>query len=69
MTRDRVQVAINEGIPFDIKMADGRKYRVSDRYQVALGHAAVIVIGDDDMPHVLPLLTMTGLSYLKRGRQ
>jgi hypothetical protein len=27
----------------------------------------VIVVGDDDMPHVLPLLTMTGVNYLKKN--
>jgi hypothetical protein len=65
MTRDKIQTAINEGIPFLIKMADGEKYEVADRYRVALGRTTVIVVGKDDMPHVLPLLTMTGISYLK----
>lgn len=68
MTRNRVQTAIDEGIPFVIKMADGEKYKVTDRYRVALGKTTVIVVGDNDMPHVLPLLTMTGISYLKSGR-
>lgn len=65
MTRDQVQTAINEGIPFLIKMADGEKYEVTDRYRVALGRTTVIVVGQDDMPHILPLLTMTGISYVK----
>ena len=65
MTRDQVETAINEGLPFTIKMADGQKYEVSDRYRVALGRPHVIVVADDDMPHILPLLTMTGISYLK----
>jgi hypothetical protein len=68
MTRDKIQTAINEGIPFLIKMADGEKYEVSDRYQVALGKTTVIVVGEDDMPHILPLLTMTGISYLKSAK-
>ena len=68
MTRDKIQTAINEGIPFLIKMADGEKYEVADRYQVALGKTTVIVVGKDDMPHVLPLLTMTGISYLKSAK-
>ena len=66
MTRDQVQTAIREGVPFVIKMADGEKYEVTDRLRVALGRTTVIVVGEDDMPHVLPLLTMTGISYLKR---
>jgi hypothetical protein len=66
ITRDQLQTAIREGIPFVIKMADGEKQEVSDRYGVALGTTTVIVVGEDDMPHLLPLLTMTGISYLKR---
>ena len=66
MTRDQLETAIREGIPFVIKMADGENYGVPDRYRVALGKTAVIVVGEDDMPHVLPLLTMTGVSYLKK---
>ncbi len=65
MTKDKIETAIREGVPFVIKMADGEKYEVSDRYRVALGKTTVIIVGDDDMPHVLPLLTMTGISYLK----
>jgi hypothetical protein len=65
MTRDKIQTAINEGIPFLIKMADGEKHEVADRYRVALGRTTVIVVGKNDMPHVLPLLTTTGISYLK----
>ena len=65
MTRDQIQTAIREGIPFTIKMADGERYEVSDQYRVALGNTTVIVVGEDDMPHILPLLTMTGISYLK----
>ncbi len=65
MTRDKIQTAINEGIPFRIRMADGEKYEVTDRYRVALGKTSVIVVGNNDMPHILPLLTMTGISYLK----
>ena len=66
MTRDQIQTAIRERISFVIKMADGEKYEVPDRDRVALGQTTVIVVGDDDMPHVLPLLTMTGISYLKK---
>jgi hypothetical protein len=66
MTRDQIQTAIREGVPFVIKMADGEKYEVSDRYRVAPGKTSVIVVGDDDMPHVLPLLTMTGVSHVKK---
>ena len=65
MTRDKIQTAIDEGIPFLIKMADGEKYPVSSRFNIALGRTHVVVIDKRDLPHILPLLTMTGISYLK----
>ena len=65
MTRDQIQTAVREGIPFVIKMADGEKYEVTNSYRIALGKTNVILVGDDDMPHVLPMLTMTGISNLK----
>lgn len=67
MTRDQIQTAINEGIPFVIKMADGAKYRVQERYQVAVSRTSVAVFDDKDLAHILPLLTMTGITYLKRN--
>jgi hypothetical protein len=69
MTRDQLETAVREGLPFVIKMADGEKYQVSNRYQIALGKTTVIVVGDDDIAHILPLLTMTGISYLKPREQ
>lgn len=64
MTRQHIQTAICEGVPFEIRMADGEKYKVRDSFSIALGKTRVIVIGEDDMPHMLPLITMTGISYL-----
>ncbi|HEY2081352.1 MAG TPA: hypothetical protein VGI88_01100 [Verrucomicrobiae bacterium] len=68
MTKDRIDIAIREGIPFEIKMADGEKYRVTESNQIALGRTFVVVIDKRDLPHVLPLLTMTGISYLKPSK-
>ena len=65
MTRGQVEMAVKEGIPFLIRMADGEKYEVSAPYQVAIGRTNVVVMDKHDLPHILPLLTMTGLSYLK----
>jgi hypothetical protein len=64
MTIDHVKLALNEGIPFVVKMADGRKYVVTDRHQIALGPTYIILVDDKDLAHMLPLRTMTGLSYL-----
>jgi hypothetical protein len=68
MTRDHIENAMRDGIPFVIKMADGEKYEVTERYQVALGKAHVVVMDKRDLPHVLPMLTMTGISYLDRAQ-
>lgn len=46
-------------------MADGKEYDVQTQAQIAFGKSYVIVVSNDDLPHVLPLLTITGLSYLK----
>jgi hypothetical protein len=67
MTRDQVATAINEGIPFVIKMADGEKYEVKERQQIALGKTNIAVF-EDDVAHILPLLTMTGITYLSRKK-
>jgi len=65
MTRDHVITAIREGIPFQIKMADGEKYEVKEGYEIAVGRTSVMVF-EDDIAHLLPLLTMTGITYPSR---
>lgn len=64
MTRDVLETAARERVPFVIKMADGEKYRVNARDRIIVGNTRVVVMDDKDVPHVLPLLTMTGVSYL-----
>jgi hypothetical protein len=65
MTRDQIETAINEGIPFEIRMADGAKYRVQERYRIAVGKTSVVVFDQKDLAHILPMLTMTGITRLK----
>jgi len=67
MTRDVLETATREGVPFVIKMADGEKYRVNARDRIIVGNTRVVVMDDKDIPHVLPLLTMTGVSYLPQN--
>jgi hypothetical protein len=67
MTRDVLQTAAREGVPFVIKMADGEKYRVNARGRIIVGNTRVLVMEDKDIPHVLPLLTMTGVNYLPQN--
>jgi hypothetical protein len=68
MTRDVLETAIKEGIPFVIKMADGEKYEVRDRFSIALASTRVVVLDQNGLPHILPLLTMTGISYLSPAK-
>jgi hypothetical protein len=70
MTRDQIQMAIKEGVPFEIRMADGEKYTVRQPYQAAVGTTSVAVFDDKDLAHILPILpmlTMTGITYLRRN--
>jgi hypothetical protein len=67
MTRDVLETAAREGVPFVIKMADGEEYRVNARDRIIVGNTRGVVMDDKDIPHVLPLLTMTGVSYLPRN--
>jgi hypothetical protein len=60
-------MAIKEGVPFEIRMADGENYKVREPYQVAVGRTSVAVFDDKDLAHMLPMLTMTGITYLKRN--
>ncbi|HTG43280.1 MAG TPA: hypothetical protein VK633_01990 [Verrucomicrobiae bacterium] len=69
MTREVIETAKAEGLPFSIKMADGRHYRINRAEQIHIAETHVVVIDDRTLPHVLPLLTITGLRYLKTSRQ
>jgi hypothetical protein len=62
---DHVLTAIREGISFELKMADGEKYEVTASQRIAVGKTSVDVFDKHELPHVLPLLTITGISYLK----
>ena len=68
MTREVIETAKREGVPFSIKMADGREYRVNRAEQIHIARTHVVVIDEKILPHLLPLLTITGLTYLKGSR-
>ena len=63
MTRAQVESAIASGVPFTLRMAEGKEYVVPHRDYIWLppGASYVIVHEDDGHFTVLPLLTMTGL--------
>lgn len=65
MTREFVELAIKEGLPFEINMADGKSYRVEDEFSIALIAKTAIIVVEKTLPRILPLLTVTGISYLK----
>ena len=71
MTRKQFEAVIEEGVPFQVHLADGRSYSVPHRDYVSVPpkNATVgVVYEDDGTVHVLPLLTMTGLTYRARKR-
>jgi hypothetical protein len=57
-----VETALRE-VPFTIRMADGRDYRVKDPRQVVVGPKHIVYVDDVFVPHMLPYLTITALSY------
>jgi hypothetical protein len=63
MTRDQIQAAIARGVPFTLRMADGKEYPVPHEDYISLSPRTSYVIVWDDAGRftVLPLLTMTGL--------
>jgi hypothetical protein len=66
MTRDTIDTAVREGIPFVINMADGTSYEVREAAKIAIGRTRVVVLDDRDLPHILLMPTMTGISYLSK---
>jgi hypothetical protein len=65
MTRNHIATAIERKVPFSIRMADGREYAVPHGDYISLSPTGTTAVVYDDSDHVwvLPLLTMTGLSY------
>lgn len=63
MTREQIESAMAIGIPFTLRMADGKEYSVPHRDCIWLPPKASYAIVHEDDGHftVLPLLTMTGL--------
>ncbi|HZR19515.1 MAG TPA: hypothetical protein VFE51_19665 [Verrucomicrobiae bacterium] len=63
MTREQVESAAAIGVPFTLRMADGKEYAVPRRNYISIPPRGLYVIVYDDRGRftVLPLLTMTGL--------
>ena len=65
MTAEHVRQAIESNRPFEIQMADGRVYPVAHPDFIAFTRTrtAVLLSMEDDRVQVLPLLTMTGITF------
>jgi hypothetical protein len=63
MTKSQIISAISQGIPFTLRMTDGKEYQVHHPDYISLSPKGTFVTVYDDEEHfsVLPLLTMTGL--------
>ncbi|MCI0744605.1 MAG: hypothetical protein L0Y58_04285 [Verrucomicrobia subdivision 3 bacterium] len=61
----QIKSAIERGSSFSIQMADGKEYKVShpDYISIPPKGSFVVVFDDEGHAFVLPLLTMTGLTY------
>ena len=46
MTHDVLETAIREGIPFAIKLADGRQYEVRARDRVILAGTRIVLVDE-----------------------
>lgn len=68
MDRNIIETAIREGTPFEIEMASGTRIKVNRKEDALLRQSYLIVVDEQDSPHVLPLLTMTGVHYLPVGQ-
>ncbi len=69
MNRSQIEAAIERNLPFTLHMADGKEYRVPHHDYISLPPVGAFVVVFDDNEHVfvLPLLTMTGLTYQTEG--
>ena len=67
ITKKQIEVALREGTPFAIKMADGRERQVQNANQVHVADTHLIFIDNRVLVHALPLFTITGFSYLNLG--
>jgi len=65
MNRSQIEAAVERNLPFTLRMADGKEYRVPHRDYISFPPRGAFVVVYDEKEHVfvLPLLTMTGLAY------
>ena len=66
MRLEQINLAIREGLPFEITTAGGDNFRINNAHQLAYaaGSGAVFIVTEDGLAHIVPLLTMTSINYL-----
>jgi hypothetical protein len=69
MNRNQIEAAIERNLPFTLRMADGKEYRVPHRDYISLPPVGAFAVVYDDLQHVfvLPLITMAGLACQSEG--
>ncbi len=50
MTREYVELAMREGFPFEINMAEGKSYHVPDQYSIALLKNTAVIVVEEGLP-------------------
>ena len=70
MNRSQIEAAVERNLPFTLRMADGKEYHVPHRDYISLPPTGAFVVVYDKQEHVfvLPLLTMTGLTYQSESK-
>ena len=65
MNKSQIEAALERNQPFTLHMADDKDYHVPHRDYLSFPPKGAFVVVYDDQEHVyiLPLLTMTGLSF------
>lgn len=65
MTRAEIQVAIQSGVPFTLRLVDGREYRVPHRDYISLSPKGgyVTVYDEKDRFYILPFFKMAALVF------
>ena len=64
--REKLLAAMESGIPFVIETSDGTRHKIAGRFRVALGQNIAMVIGQDELGHLVPLTKVTDISYSRR---
>ncbi len=64
MTKENIHSVMESNHPFVISMADGKEFVIPHRDFISFTRkgTSVIVSTEDDKIHILPLITMTGIS-------